>query len=212
MTRDTTDPSNAARPAPDVDPPALRGPRVTLRPATRRDVLTLAAILTEPAVAARWPRYDAARVRAELVAGRGNLAWAIEIDPRDLRQRVGDPDAVADLDGARPPVVVGAIQASEENEPDYRHAGVDLFLATSAQGRGLGPEAIRLVAAWLVDVRGHHRLTIDPAADNVAAVRAYRKVGFEPVGRLRLYERGADGEWHDAVLMELLAEDLVREG
>lgn len=222
-------PADAARPAvalPPADalPPALRGPRVTLRPTTRSDILTLAAILTEPAVADRWPRYDAARVRADLVADRGKLVWAVEVDPRALRtpnhtsDRTPDrtldrtSDGVADLDDARPPVVIGAIQASEENEPDYRHAGIDLFLATAAQGRGLGPEAIRLVATWLIDVRGHHRLTIDPAADNVAAVRAYRKVGFEPVGRLRLYERGADGEWHDAVLMELLAEDLVREG
>jgi aminoglycoside 6'-N-acetyltransferase len=193
------------------DTPVLCGPRVTLRPTTRRDILTLAAILTEPAVADRWPRYDAGRVRAELVAAPGKLVWAIEVDPRRLRTPDRPPDAAADLDDTRPPIVVGAIQASEEDEPDYRHAGVDLFLATSAQGRGLGPEAIRLVAAWLFDVRGHHRLTIDPAADNVAAVRAYRKVGFEPVGRLRLYERGADGEWHDAVLMELLAGDLIRE-
>jgi aminoglycoside 6'-N-acetyltransferase len=192
--------------------PVLHGPRVTLRPTTRRDILTLASILVEPAVAARWPRYDAARVRADLVAGRGNLAWAIEADPRALRAHDRPPDPAADLDDARPPVVVGAIQASEENEPDYRHAGIDLFLATAAQGRGLGPEAIRLVAAWLIDARGHHRLTIDPAADNAPAVRAYRKVGFEPVGRLRLYERGADGEWHDAVLMELLAKDLIRAG
>ena len=218
--------ADAARPG-DALPPVLRGPRVSLRPTTRRDILTLAAILTEPAVADRWPRYDAARVRADLVASRGKVVWAIEVDPRALRtpDRTSDRtldrtpdrtldwalDCAADLDDARPPVVIGAIQAWEENEPDYRHAGIDLFLATAAQGRGLGPEAIRLVATWLIDVRGHHRLTIDPAADNVAAVRACRKVGFEPVGRLRLYERGADGEWHDAVLMELLAEDLVRE-
>lgn len=197
---------------PEVAQPVFRGRRVTLRPTTRSDILTLAAILTEPAVADRWPRYDAARVRAELVAAPGKLVWAIETDPRALRTPARTPDAGAHLDDARPPVVIGAIQAWEENEPDYRHAGIDLFLATPAQGRGLGPEAIRLVATWLVDVRGHHRLTIDPAADNVAAVRAYRKVGFEPVGRLRLYERGADGDWHDAVLMELLAADLVREG
>ena len=193
-------------------PPDLPGRRVALRPTTRRDILTLAAILGEPDVARWWPRYDAARVRAELVAARGKMVWAIEADPLALRTLDRTPDVGAHLDDARPPVVIGAIQAWEENEPDYRHAGIDLFLATAAQGRGLGPDAIRLVATWLIDVRGHHRLTIDPAADNVAAVRAYRKVGFEPVGRLRRYERGADGEWHDAVLMELLAADLIREG
>ena len=35
------------------------------------------------------------------------------------------------------------------------------------------------------------------------------KVGFRPVGVMRRYERGPDGEWHDGLLMELLAEDLI---
>jgi aminoglycoside 6'-N-acetyltransferase len=193
-------------------PPVLRGRRVTLRPTTRRDVLTLAAILAEPEVARWWGGYDAGRVRAELVARPGRDVWAIEVDPGFLAASGRDPGETPAADDVRPRAVVGAIQAWEESDPDYRHAGIDLFLAAAAQRRGLGPEAIRLVAAWLVDVGGHHRLTIDPAADNTAAVRAYRKVGFEPVGRLRAYERGADGTWHDAVLLELLADDLVREG
>lgn len=194
-----------------ADLPVLRGRQVTLRPTTRRDILTLAAILHDPEVARRWPRYDAARVRAELVAEPGRDVWAIEVDPRALAGSGRHPAVAAAPDDAGPSVVVGAIQAWEQDDADDRHAGVDLFLATAAQRRGLGPEAIRLVAAWLVDVRGHHRLTVDPAADNVAAIRAYRKVGFEPVGRLRAYERGPDGAWHDAVLMEMLARDLLRE-
>jgi aminoglycoside 6'-N-acetyltransferase len=36
----------------------------------------------------------------------------------------------------------------------------------------------------------------------------YEKVGFRPVGVMRRYERGADGAWHDNLLMELLAEDV----
>lgn len=190
--------------------PVLRGPRVTLRPTTRRDVLTLAAILLEPSVSRWWHGYDASRVRAELVAGPGRDVWAIEVDPRVVAPRDRDTDVAGAADDAGPAVVVGAIQAWEQDDPDYRHAGMDLFLASSAQGRGLGPEAIRLVAGWLIDVRGHHRLTIDPAAANEGAIRAYATVGFTSVGRLRAYERGPDGTWHDAVLMELLAEDLAR--
>jgi RimJ/RimL family protein N-acetyltransferase len=53
------------------------------------------------------------------------------------------------------------------------------------------------------------RLTIDPAADNQRAIRAYRRVGFRPVGVLRRYERGPDGGWHDGLLMDLLPEDLT---
>jgi aminoglycoside 6'-N-acetyltransferase len=54
-----------------------------------------------------------------------------------------------------------------------------------------------------VDERGHHRITIDPAAANAAAIRAYEKAGFRTVGVLRSYERDPDGTgWHDGLLME----------
>ncbi len=89
------------------------------------------------------------------------------------------------------------------------YAGIDLFLAARAQGRGLGRAAIRAVARWLIDERGHHRLTIDPAAANERAIRAYTALGFRPVGTLRQYERRPDGSWVDGLLMELLADELV---
>jgi aminoglycoside 6'-N-acetyltransferase len=57
----------------------------------------------------------------------------------------------------------------------------------------------------LIESRGHHRLTIDPAAANERAIRCYAAVGFERVGVMRQYERAADGSWHDGLLMELLA-------
>ena len=57
-------------------------------------------------------------------------------------------------------------------------------------------------------MRGHHRLTIDPAADNAKAIRSYERVGFRPVGIMRRYERGLDGTWHDGLLMDLLAGEL----
>ncbi len=105
--------------------------------------------------------------------------------------------------------VVGAIQYGEEEDPMYRHAGIDLFLSTARHGQGLGAEAIRVLARHLIDERGHHRLTIDPAVDNVAAIRAYEKVGFRAVGVMRSYERGPDGTWHDGLLMEMLANELT---
>jgi RimJ/RimL family protein N-acetyltransferase len=107
-----------------------------------------------------------------------------------------------EVDGA----IAGMIQAREEAEPRYRHASVDLFLDPALHGRGLGAEAVRLVVRHLIDERGHHRITIDPAADNVAAIRCYEKVGFRTVGVMRSYERDAGGGgWHDGLLMELVA-------
>ena len=161
----------------------LRGGRVLLRPVEEADVERLAEILTEPEVARWWHGYDAERVRNEYVEPVGEEAYAIEVGGE----------------------VVGLLLVSEEPDADYRHAGLDIALATAAQGRGLGSETLRLAARHLFQERGHHRITIDPAAANAQAIRAYERVGFRPVGLMRGYERGADGTWHDGLLMDLLA-------
>jgi aminoglycoside 6'-N-acetyltransferase len=167
----------------------LRGREVILRSTTPEDGRALTAIVTEPEVSRWWGEFDIERVMAELVVG----------DPTE------DP-YVIEHHGE----IVGYIQAVEENEPDFRHAGIDLFLRTDVQGHGLGPDAIRTLAAHLIDDRGHHRLTIDPAADNSRAISAYAKIGFRPVGVMRRYQRMTDGHWADALLMDLLSDELVR--
>jgi len=166
----------------------LRGERVVLRPFEERDVEQVAAILAEPDVARWWHGYDAERVRREYV------------EPQDENEEAYAIEAGGE--------VVGLLLLYEEPDPDYRRAGLDMALATSAQGQGLGPEALRLAARYLFDERGHHRITIDPAAHNERAIRAYERVGFRPVGVMRLYERGPDGSWHDGLLMDLLPADL----
>jgi len=105
--------------------------------------------------------------------------------------------------------VRGMVQYSEEEEPAYRHASIDIFLDPTVHGRGIGRDAVGTLARHLVSDRGHHRLVIDPAADNEPAIRCYSAVGFRPVGVMRRYERDADGTgWHDGLLMDLLAEEL----
>jgi aminoglycoside 6'-N-acetyltransferase len=109
-----------------------------------------------------------------------------------------------EVDGA----VAGMVQFGEEPEAKYRHAWIDLFVDPALHGRGLGTEAVKQVVQLLVNERGHHRITIDPATENVAAVRAYEKAGFKPVGVMKRSERDADGEgWHDSLLMELVILD-----
>ena len=173
----------------DVDPGrGLAGDRVRLRPVDLEDAPSLAAILGQPAVSRWWPGFDVERVVQELV----------DDEPAERHY-------VIELEGR----VVGFIQSFEETDPDFRHASIDLFLESDLHGLGLGPDAIRVLTRYLIDERGHHRLTIDPAAGNQAAIAAYRKVGFRPVGVMRQYQRMSDGWWADGLLMELLASEFV---
>jgi aminoglycoside 6'-N-acetyltransferase len=114
------------------------------------------------------------------------------------------PTFAIDVDGE----VAGAIQWWEEDDAMYRHAGIDVFLSSRFQDRGLGTDAVRTLARWLFEVRGHHRLTIDPAAENARAIRTYEKVGFRRVGVMRQYERAPDGTWRDGLLMDMLRGEL----
>ena len=81
-------------------------------------------------------------------------------------------------------------------------------MTSRAERESLVAEAERTMARYLIEVRGHHRLTIDPAAANERAIHVYEKVGFKRVGVMRRYERGHDGTFHDGLLMDMLADEL----
>jgi aminoglycoside 6'-N-acetyltransferase len=159
----------------------LHGERLTLRRPTDGDAEALVAILAEPEIARWWGANDLEKVRAELAA-----CFVIAIE-----------DAPA-----------GWVLHYEETEPGYRHVGLDIMLTGPAQGQQYGREALRVVIRHFIEL-GHHRFTIDPAADNERAIRCYAAVGFKPVGVMRNYERVDDGPWHDALLMDLLAHELT---
>ena len=62
------------------------------------------------------------------------------------------------------------VQYGEETEPAYRHASIDIFVDPLMHGQGIGRDAVGTLARHLVHDRGHHRLVIDPAADNPSPV------------------------------------------
>ena len=164
--------------------PVLRGERIVLRPVRDDDLAPLLAILAEPDVARWFGSWDAARVQCDL------------LDPQD------DEVVMAiEVEGA----TAGVLMVGEEEEPGYRCVSIDLGLDAAHQGRGLGPEAMRLVIEYMIETRGHHRFSIDPAVANERAIRAYAAVGFRPVGVMRQYEQAPDGTWRDGLLMDLLA-------
>ena len=165
----------------------LQGSRVVLRPGRDLDLDALEEVFAAPEVARWWPMRGREQIAEEVLHREepGLTVYVIEADDR----------------------VVGVIQSYEESDEDYRSAGLDISIHPTWHGTGVAVDALRTLAQHLFD-HGHHRLTIDPAAHNQRAIAAYAKVGFRPVGVMRQYERGADGTWHDGLLMDLLRGEL----
>ena len=161
----------------------LSSSSVELRPLEPADHDAVRAILREPSVARWWGRVV-----------------------RDIADEFEAPRAVL-VDGA----IAGVVDIWQELEPSARHAGLDIVLSEAFQGRGIGRRALVLAARICFEELGHHRITIDPAVTNERAIRTYEAIGFRPVGVMRSYERDADGSWHDNLLMDLLAGELVLE-
>ena len=98
---------------------------VRLRPAVEADIPRLAEIRRTPEVHERWRGGDdmVAAVREDF-AEDDVVAYVIELDSR----------------------VVGWIQWGTEDDPDYRHANIDIYVDPAVHGRGGGTDAVRTLA------------------------------------------------------------------
>ena len=166
----------------------LRGERVVLRPLHEGDVGRIVELGADPEVELWWRGLTYEHV---------------------LEKARGEDEGVAVFAIVVDGEVAGMIQHYEETDEEFRSAGIDLFLGTPYHGRGLGTDAVRTMARHLIHDRGHHRLTIDPAAHNERAIRCYEKVGFKPVGIMREYWLDPEGVWRDGLLLDLLAAELT---
>lgn len=180
-----TDTGHTRQAAAGEIPERLEGARVVLRRLAADDLPALLAITQTPEVFRWWGPQDDL---AELDAADEDTMFTV---------LVGD-------------AVAGMIQFYENSDPEYRYAGMDMYLDPRFHGRGLGTDAVRTLARWLVTDRGHHRLVIDPDAENHAAIRCYAKAGFKPVGIMRRYWHDhATGVWRDGLLMDALADEIL---
>src|SRR5262249_25621325 len=138
---------------------ALQGAMVRLRPVVDTDVAELVRIRATPEVQEHWRGGDdmVAAVRKDL-AEPDSTPYVIELDER----------------------VVGWIQWQAEEEPDYRHANIDIYLDPAVRGRGVGVDALRTLARHLVVDHRHHRLQDDPPAANTPAIRPSPTDGLRP--------------------------------
>jgi aminoglycoside 6'-N-acetyltransferase len=153
----------------------LDGELTVVRPATEADADLLVRWHADPEVARYWggETYSRDHILARLARPHVD-AYIVEAD--------GEP--------------VGFLQAWFGEAPDV--TGLDMFLIQAARGRGLGPDAARTLAQYLLRDAGRTRVTVDPELWNESAVRSWKRAGFRPVE-----ERDADDEHpHRWLLME----------
>jgi aminoglycoside 6'-N-acetyltransferase len=162
--------------------PVLAGERMTLRPPIDADAAPLLGILTEPEVSRWWVGYTPERIRSEILES-GN-ALVMEIDGR----------------------CAGAIFLYPNDDPEYLHVVIHLFLGAEWYGHRYGAESLAIVIAHLSG-RGFHRFTLDPNVHNAPAIRSYERLGFKSVGVLREYQLRPDGTHEDGLLMDLVLSD-----
>lgn len=169
--------------------PDLHGKHVALRQLREEEVPRVVALLEDESVREFWGTLDEARFRAEMLEAGYGVNYAVWL---------GD-------------TLVGLVYFEEEKHPDYFRVEVDIFMGAEFQNRGLGTDALRTVARYLFEERGHHAIDISPAAHNERAIAAYKKVGFKPQGLSRMAERIDGGPWHDSLRMDMLRDELVEE-
>jgi aminoglycoside 6'-N-acetyltransferase len=156
----------------------LRGERTIVRAATVDDAEWLAAWHADPGVARFWDWHIHTRDAIVERLARPNVdAYIIEADDEPI----------------------GYLQAWFGDAADS--SGLDMFLIPSARGRGLGPDAARTLARFLLAEGGRERVTVDPYAWNERAIRGWQNAGFRKIDE----HDADDGHTDRWLLMEFVA-------
>ncbi|KMW57584.1 putative acetyltransferase [Candidatus Rhodobacter oscarellae] len=102
--------------------------------------------------------------------------------------------------------LVGATRLHSLVAADRRASFAIGIISAAHLGRGHGTTAGRLLLSHGFDTLGLHRIGCRVLAFNARAIASYRKLGFVEEGREREAAQIGD-EWHDDVMMGLLARD-----
>jgi RimJ/RimL family protein N-acetyltransferase len=181
--------------------PTLTGQRVTLRAAQPKDEQARQSLGWHAAIQRNYGRQAQTREMTPAEA----RAWYTQ-----QQARAADPSGrywVIEAEGH----LVGVTGLHAPNETDRKaHFVIGLF-APSHMGRGLGTEATRLVLGHAFGSMNLHRVDLRVLAFNDGAIASYRRCGFVQEGR----ERDScwlDGQWHDDIIMGVLATELPGPG
>jgi [ribosomal protein S5]-alanine N-acetyltransferase len=181
--------------------PTLTGQRVTLRATQPEDEHARLSLGWHAAIQRNYGRQAQTREMTPAEA----RAWYEQQQARaaDLCRRYWAIEAEGHL--------VGGAGLDSLKETDRKAHFVIGMFAPSHMGRGLGTEATRLVLDHAFRSMNLHRVDLRVLAFNHGAIASYRKCGFVQEGR----ERDScwlDGQWHDDIIMGLLATEFPSPG
>ena len=130
-----------------------------------------------------------------------------EMIEAEVERSQQEPDAygrmLIDVDGVR----AGALGYSEASGPHRIVHLEGLAVHPEFRGRRIADEASRLVQRYLLGELGFHRIELACYGFNERAIAQAERAGFVREGvKRKAYLR--HGEWQDAVLFSLLAEEL----
>lgn len=172
--------------------PCMEGTLICLRPITMAD--------TELIV--KWRNTDRVRhnfIYQELFTKEGHEAW--------MRTKVASGEAVqfiiCERESNRP---VGSVYF-RDIDPLQKKAEYGIFIGEAdCAGKGIGTETAKLAIRYARDVLRLHKLMLRVFADNIAAIKSYRRAGFVQEALLK-DEISQDGQYRDMLLMAVLFEE-----
>lgn len=174
----------------------IRGEQTNLRAVERTDARLIRDLLNEPSIATGWGTsgipVSIHRVASDIEG------WIVE------EIQSGCPSAliVESLDGD----AVGLILVAVSNRPNQSMAALSIAMTTSAQGKGLGSDALAALLDALFDEWGIHRVQVHSEAGNSAAIDFYLSLGFvqEAINKRATF---TGGEWSDQLTLGMLSTD-----
>ena len=99
--------------------------------------------------------------------------------------------------------LVGITAVYQVARPRSRGVGGMIYIHQDFHGVGLGTEmTTRLLT--LARNEGLHRISLEVVEENKAAVRLYKKLGFEIEGVMKDAYFGADNTYHNQLVMGIL--------
>jgi len=105
------------------------------------------------------------------------------------------------LDGVR---IVGVAAIYGSSLPWLKgHGEFMTYIREGYQNQGLGTYLTRSILEK-AKRKGYHKVTLEVVAENLSAIKAYKKAGFVVEGRLREDHFGDDESYHDVLIMGII--------